>query len=131
MKVSFLVVLRIMSLTMLIGFTKASHKYFLKIKENKMRYLLITTVLAAFLMTACGDPKPAQYPPSLYKDFEDPLTDEDLAEVQKKGAEKRAAAEEAAEEVEEAIEDVADEAEDAVEDAVDEVEEAAEEVDSD
>ncbi len=66
-----------------------------------MKYLLITAVLAAFTLTACGDPKPAQYPPSLYKDFEDPLTDEALAEVKKKGAEKRAAEESADEEMEE------------------------------
>lgn len=58
-----------------------------------MRYLLITAVLAAFTLTACGDPKPAQYPPSLYKDFEDPLTDEELARV-KQEAEAAKAAEE-------------------------------------
>jgi predicted small lipoprotein YifL len=51
-----------------------------------MRYLLITAVLAAFTLTACGDPKPAQYPPSLYKDHENLLSDEDLAEVQKGSA---------------------------------------------
>jgi phosphopantothenoylcysteine synthetase/decarboxylase len=51
-----------------------------------MRYLLITAVLAAFLLSACGDPKPAQYPPSLYKDHENLLSDEELADVQRESA---------------------------------------------
>lgn len=80
-----------------------------------MKYLLITAILAAFMLTACGDPKPAQYPPSLYKDFEDPLTDEELAEAKKKSAEMRAAEKaekEAATKATDADEDVED-AEDA------------------
>lgn len=76
-----------------------------------MKYLLITAILAAFMLTACGDPKPAQYPPSLYKDFEDPLTDEDLAEAKRKSAEKRAAEQAAAAKSDDAAEEV-DDAED-------------------
>ena len=52
-----------------------------------MKYLLITAALAVFILSACGDPKPAQYPPSLYKDHENLLTDEELTEVQRKSAE--------------------------------------------
>lgn len=81
-----------------------------------MKYLLITAILAAFMLTACGDPKPAQYPPSLYKDFEDPLTDEDLAEAKRKSAEKRAA-EQAKKETATKTDDAADDVEDAEEDA--------------
>jgi predicted small lipoprotein YifL len=84
----------------------------IKIKESKMRNLLIATVLMAFTftLTACGDPKPAQYPPSLYKDHENLLSDEELAKVQKETAE--------------AVEDAADDAEEAIEDAAEKVEEA-------
>ena len=85
-----------------------------------MRYLLITitAILAAFTLTACGDPKPAQYPPSLYKDFEDPLTDEELAKVKEESAEKQVA-----EKVEDAAEEVEDAAEEVKEDAAEEVKE--------
>lgn len=30
-----------------------------------MRFALFAAVLAAFMLTACGDPKPGQYPPSI------------------------------------------------------------------
>lgn len=93
----------------------------IKIKETKMRNLLIATVLMAFTftLTACGDPKPAQYPPSLYKDFENLLTDEELAEAQKETAEAVEAADEAEDDAEEAIEEA--------EEAIEEAEEAEEE----
>ncbi|MBA2483509.1 MAG: hypothetical protein H0V39_03635 [Nitrosomonas sp.] len=81
-----------------------------------MKYLLITAILAAFMLTACGDPKPAQYPPSLYKDFEDPLTDEDLAEAKRKSAEKRAAEQAAAAKSDDAAEEVDDAEEEAKKD---------------
>ena len=60
-----------------------------------MRSLFITAFLIAFTftLTACGDPKPAQYPPSLYKDLEDPLTDEELARVKEKAEAAKAAEE--------------------------------------
>ena len=92
----------------------------IKIKETKMKNLLIATVLMAFTftLTACGDPKPAQYPPSLYKDFENLLSDEELAEAQKETAE----AVEAADDAEEAIEEAEEE--------IEEAEEVEEETDS-
>lgn len=35
-----------------------------------MKYTLLAAILIAFTftLTACGEPKPGQYPPSLYKD---------------------------------------------------------------
>lgn len=99
-----------------------------------MRSLFITAFLIAFTftLTACGDPKPAQYPPSLYKDFEDPLTDEELNRVKQKAADSAEAAEETAEdaavEAEEAAEEATEEADEAAEDAEEAIEEAAEEV---
>lgn len=92
-----------------------------------MRNLLITAVLLAFTftLTACGDPKPAQYPPSLYKDFEDPLTDEELERVKQEAAEAAEAAEESAEEATEEADEAAEDAEEAIEEAAEEVEEEA------
>ena len=92
-----------------------------------MRNLLITAVLLAFTfaLTACGDPKPAQYPPSLYKDYEDPLTDEELERVKQEAAEAAEAAEESAEEATEEADEAAEDAEEAIEEAAEEVEEEA------
>lgn len=35
-----------------------------------MRFALFAAVLAAFMLTACGDPKPGQYPPSIMMERE-------------------------------------------------------------
>ena len=91
-----------------------------------MKYSLLIAVLMMFTLAACGDPKPAQYPPSLYKDFEDPLTDEALAEVQEAAEAAADELDEEAEEVEEAADELDEEAEE-VEEAADELDEEAEE----
>lgn len=46
-----------------------------------MKYSLIAFFAAtfAFLLSACGEEKPGQYPPSLYKDREGLLSDEQLS----------------------------------------------------
>lgn len=92
-----------------------------------MRNLLITAVLMTFTFTliACGDPKPAQHPPSLYKDFEDPLTDEELNRVKQEAADAAEAAEESAEDATEEADEAAEDAEESIEDAAEEVEEEA------
>jgi len=33
-----------------------------------MKYSIFAIILAAFFLTACGEPKPGSKPPSLYKD---------------------------------------------------------------
>lgn len=35
-----------------------------------MRFALFAAVLAALMLTACGDPKPGQYPPSIMMERE-------------------------------------------------------------
>lgn len=49
-----------------------------------MKYALFVVVLIALTLTACGDPKPGQYPPSLMD--REMLSDADLEAVQKESA---------------------------------------------
>jgi predicted small lipoprotein YifL len=56
-----------------------------------MKYSLFVVALIVLTLTACGDPKPAQYPPSLYDQREGMLTDSELEAAQKEGAKKEAA----------------------------------------
>ncbi|MDP1557454.1 MAG: hypothetical protein Q8K59_08450 [Nitrosomonas sp.] len=37
-----------------------------------MKYLFVAAIFAALTLSACGDPKPGQYPPSQYKQAEIP-----------------------------------------------------------
>ncbi len=56
-----------------------------------MKYMLFTLiVVVALALTSCSDPKPGQYPPSLYKEREGMLSDGDLANSQKQEIEKQA-----------------------------------------
>jgi len=51
-----------------------------------MKYSLFAIALAV-LMTACGEPKPGQKPPSLYKEREGLLSDSELDAAKKESAE--------------------------------------------
>jgi len=54
-----------------------------------MKYSLFVVALIALTLTACGDPKPGQYPPSFMD--RDMLSDADLEAVQKESAKQEAA----------------------------------------
>lgn len=51
-----------------------------------MKYSLFAIALVV-LMTACGEPKPGQKPPSLYKEREGLLSDSELDAAKKESAE--------------------------------------------
>jgi len=53
-----------------------------------MKYTFFATILVALALTACGEPKPGQKPPSLYKDREGLLSDSELQDAQKDGTKK-------------------------------------------
>lgn len=56
-----------------------------------MKYTLLTLiVVVALALTSCSEPKPGQYPPSLYKEREGMLSDSDLANSQKQQIEQQA-----------------------------------------
>jgi hypothetical protein len=55
-------------------------------KEIFMKYSLFAIALVV-LMTACGEPKPGQKPPSLYKEREGLLSDSELDAAKKESAE--------------------------------------------
>jgi hypothetical protein len=54
-----------------------------------MKYSLFVVALIALTLTACGDPKPGQYPPSFMD--RDMLSDADLEAVQKESAKQEVA----------------------------------------
>lgn len=56
-----------------------------------MKLALLSSIVIALLLTACSDPKPGQYPPSLYKEREGLLSDSDLAKSQQQENNKQAA----------------------------------------
>ncbi|SET60090.1 hypothetical protein SAMN05216326_1422 [Nitrosomonas marina] len=53
-----------------------------------MKYSLFSGVLIAMFLVACNE-KPGQYPPSLYKEREGMLSDEELESSKQKAAEKK------------------------------------------
>lgn len=54
-----------------------------------MKYSLFVVALIALTLTACGEPKPGQYPPSLMD--REMLSDSDLEAAKKEGVKKEAA----------------------------------------
>jgi len=86
-----------------------------------MKYSFIAAILIAFALSACGDPKPGQYPPG-FMDEREGMDELDAAlQEQAEAAEEE---ETVMETVEEAVEDAVDAVEEVVEDAMDAVEEA-------
>ena len=53
-----------------------------------MKYSLFVVVLIALTLTACGEPKPGQYPPALME--REMLSDSDLEAIQKESTKKEA-----------------------------------------
>lgn len=52
-----------------------------------MKYPIFALALVMLMLTACGEPKPGQKPPSLYKDREGLLSDSELDANRKQAAE--------------------------------------------
>ncbi len=86
-----------------------------------MKYSLIGAILVAFTLTACGDPKPGQYPPGFMDEREGM---DELDATLSEATEAVEQEESVLDTIEDAIEDAIDAVEDAVEDAVDAVEDA-------
>jgi phosphopantothenoylcysteine synthetase/decarboxylase len=102
------------------------------LKEIVMKYSFIAAILVAFALTACGDPKPGQYPPGLMDEREG--MDELDATLQEQAEEEKTvmetieeAVEDAIEAVEEAFDDDEAEDDDAEDDGEAEDDEADEE----
>lgn len=55
-----------------------------------MKYPIFALALVTLMLTACGEPKPGQKPPSLYKDREGLLSDSELETAKKQDAQKEA-----------------------------------------
>lgn len=97
-----------------------------------MKYSLIAAVLVAFALSACGEPKPGQYPPGFMDEREgmDELhaAPEETAEQEKTVMD---TIEEAVEEAIEAVEETVEEAIEAVEEAFDDDEAEDDDADDD
>jgi len=52
-----------------------------------MKYPIFALALVMLMLTACGEPKPGQKPPSLYKEREGLLSDSELDATRKQAAE--------------------------------------------
>jgi nitrate reductase cytochrome c-type subunit len=52
-----------------------------------MKYPILALALVILMLTACGEPKPGQKPPSLYKEREGLLSDSELDAARKQAAE--------------------------------------------